>query len=72
MFEIVYWVLSPDHDTYMNIYQAINFAILRAFEREGIELAFPTQTLNLPDLKAAMGVSSAPVLQRLRTSAGAS
>ena len=72
MFEIVYWVLSPDHDTYMDIHQAINFDILRAFEREGIEFAFPTHTLYLPDLKAAMGVSSAPVLQRLRTSAGAS
>jgi small-conductance mechanosensitive channel len=44
MFEILYWVLSPDHDTYMDIHH-INFAILRAFEREGIEFTFPIQTL---------------------------
>lgn len=71
MFKIAYWVLSPDHDTYMDIHQAINFGILRAFHREGIEFAFPTQTLYLPNLNEALSASAAPVFQRLRASAGA-
>lgn len=41
VFEIVYWVLSPDQNTYMDIQQAINLEILRTFEREGIDFAVP-------------------------------
>jgi small-conductance mechanosensitive channel len=44
-FEIVYWVLSPDYNKYMDIQQAINLDIFRTFEAEGIEFAYPTQTL---------------------------
>lgn len=43
--EVVYYVLSADYNTYMDIQQAINLAILRAFAREKIEFAFPTRTL---------------------------
>jgi len=38
-FEVVYWVLSPDYNTYMDVQQAINFAIFRAFGENGIEFA---------------------------------
>ena len=44
-FEIVYYVVGPDYNKYMDIQQAINFAIKEEFERKGIEFAFPTQTL---------------------------
>jgi small-conductance mechanosensitive channel len=44
-FEIVYYVLVPDYNTYMDIQQAINLAIYERFEKEGIEFAYPTQTL---------------------------
>lgn len=44
-FEIVYYVKSPDYKVYMDIQQAINLAIYRRFEEEGIEFAYPTQTL---------------------------
>jgi small-conductance mechanosensitive channel len=44
-FEIVYYVLSADYNRYMDIQQAINLAIFKAFEDTGIEFAFPTQTL---------------------------
>jgi len=44
-FEIVYYVLTPDYNTYMDIQQAINLAICRRFEKEGIEFAYPTHTL---------------------------
>ncbi|MGH6736536.1 MAG: mechanosensitive ion channel family protein [Methyloceanibacter sp.] len=54
-FETVYWVLSPDQSTYMDIQQAINFAIFRAFEQESIDFAFPSQTIYMPELKEALG-----------------
>ena len=44
-FEAVYYVLVPDYNVYMDRQQAINLAIMRAFEEEGIEFAYPTQTL---------------------------
>lgn len=44
-FEIVYYVLAPEYNIYMDIQQAINLAIHRRFEDEGIEFAYPTQTL---------------------------
>lgn len=40
-FEVVYWVLSPDQNTFMDIQQAINLDVLRMFEREGIDFAVP-------------------------------
>jgi small-conductance mechanosensitive channel len=44
-FEVVYYVLDADYNRYMDIQQDINLAIYEAFEREGIEFAYPTQTL---------------------------
>ena len=50
-FEVVYHVLSSDFAVYMDIQQAINLAIFRRFEREGIAFAYPTQTLHAPGLR---------------------
>lgn len=44
-FENVYYVKSPDYNTYMNVQQAINLAVFRRFQDEGIEFAYPTQTI---------------------------
>ncbi len=44
-YETVYYVLDPDYNVYMDRQQAINLAIMRAFEEQGIEFAYPTQTL---------------------------
>ena len=55
-FETVYWVLDPDYTLYMDIQQRINLAIMEAFQSQGIEFAFPTQTLFLE------GGESPPVL----------
>jgi small-conductance mechanosensitive channel len=44
-FETVYWVLQPDYNTYMDIHQSINLEIYKRFAEEGIEFAYPTQTL---------------------------
>ncbi len=45
-FEVVYWIDSPDYALYMDIQQTINLEIFRRFEGEGIEFAYPTQTLH--------------------------
>ncbi len=45
IFESVYYVLGPDYNEYMDIQQAINLHIHEGFEQEGIEFAYPTQTL---------------------------
>lgn len=47
IFEVVYYVISPDYNTYMDLQQAINLKLMREFEREKIEFAYPTQTLYL-------------------------
>ena len=44
-FEIVYYVESSDYRLYMDIQQAVNLEIFRRFAEEGIEFAYPTQTL---------------------------
>jgi len=46
-FEIVYYILDPDYNRYMDIQQAVNLEIYRRFDQEGIEFAYPTQTLYL-------------------------
>jgi len=47
LFEIVYYMLVPDYAVYMDTQQAVNLAIRQLFEREGIEFAFPTQTIHV-------------------------
>ena len=44
-FEVVYYVLSPDYTTYMNVQEAINLAIFEAFAERGIGFAYPTRTV---------------------------
>lgn len=46
-YEIVYYVLQSDYNVYMDIQQSINFHIMEQFKEEGIEFAYPTQTLYL-------------------------
>jgi len=45
VFEVVYFVLVPDYNEYMDTQQMINLAILRAFAQRNISFAYPTQTL---------------------------
>lgn len=44
-FEFVYYVTSPEYNTYMDNQQAVYLDIFASFKKEGIEFAFPTQTL---------------------------
>jgi len=47
VFEVVYYVLGADYNLYMNIQQTINLRIKEICEEQGIEFAYPTQTLFL-------------------------
>jgi small-conductance mechanosensitive channel len=47
LFEVVYYVSTPDYNLYMDRQQEINMALIRAFEAEGVRFAFPTQTLHV-------------------------
>jgi small-conductance mechanosensitive channel len=51
-FECVYYVLDADYTFFMNIQHRVNLAIMKAFEAEKIEFAYPTQTLYLQPLTA--------------------
>ena len=44
-FETVYIVLVPDYNSYMDIQHRINLEVFRRFQEEGIEFAYPTQTV---------------------------
>jgi small-conductance mechanosensitive channel len=44
-FEVVYFVANPDFGSYMDIQEAINLGIFQCFAEEGIEFAYPTQTI---------------------------
>ena len=55
-FEVVYRVKHPDYDVYMDRQQALNLALMRAFQQRGIRFATPaTPTVNVmgPADKAA-------------------
>ncbi len=44
-FEVVYYMLDPDYNRYMDTQESINLNILKRFEEEGIEFAYPTRTI---------------------------
>jgi small-conductance mechanosensitive channel len=44
-FEVVYYIKTGDYTKYMDIQQQINFGILEEFEKEKIEMAYPTQKI---------------------------
>lgn len=47
VFEVVHWVTSPDYNLYMDAQQAVNLALVSKFAGEGVEFAYPTQTVFL-------------------------
>ena len=44
-FTVVYWITTPAYVDFMDTTQSINLKVVRRFEQEGIEMAFPTQTI---------------------------
>jgi small-conductance mechanosensitive channel len=46
-FEVVYYIKNSEYNVYMDTQQDINLKIKEQFEKEGIEFAYPTQTIFL-------------------------
>ena len=46
-FEVVYYILSPDYNNYMDVQQQINLDVHHRLGQLGVEFAYPTQTLHL-------------------------
>ena len=61
-YELVYYILDRDYALFMDIQERIFLDIHALFEREGIEFAFPTQTIH---------IGSAPEGQRAQASLAA-
>lgn len=46
-FEVVYYVLEPDFNLYMDVQHAVNLRLVSVFADHSIAFAFPTQTLHV-------------------------
>jgi MscS family membrane protein len=60
---VLYWYHPPDYWTYMEFTERFNKDVFRRFNEEGIEFAFPTQTLYLagdPARPLTIGVEQRP------------
>lgn len=57
VFEVVYYVLEPDYNKYMDIQHGINIDLYTEFERRGISFAYPTRTLYLKQEETLVGDS---------------
>lgn len=44
-FESVFWMTTPDYNVYMDAQQRINLALMREFDKRGIDFALPTRAL---------------------------
>lgn len=58
VFETIYYVLDPDYKIYMDIHQQINMDIFQRFSAEGIEFAYPTQTIYMGKTTNGSGVKT--------------
>ncbi len=45
VYEVVFWIPSPDYNVYMDIQQVVNLDLAERFVREGVEFARPARTL---------------------------
>ncbi|MFN2442741.1 MAG: mechanosensitive ion channel family protein [Thermoanaerobaculia bacterium] len=55
-FEVVYWMLVPDYNVYMDVQQQVNFELFTRLQAIGLSFAFPTRTLHIdtwPDAAVA-------------------
>src|SRR3546814_8325390 len=59
----IYWMLDPDYNKYMDTQQAINIAMVQAFEKDDISFAYPARMLHLAEplnLRLPSGETGAP------------
>lgn len=58
VFETIYYVLDPDFSIYLDVHEKINMDIFRRFSAEGIEFAYPTQTIYMGRTTNGSGVQT--------------
>lgn len=58
-FEVVYYVLTPDYNAYMDLQQSLNLAIYERFAAEEVEFAFPSHTVFLRRQAPSAGAKAA-------------
>jgi len=58
-FEVVYYINSPDYNAHMDVQQSVHLSIARSFRDNGINFAYPTQTLYLAAASGEAVTSSA-------------
>jgi small-conductance mechanosensitive channel len=64
-YEVVYFVLDPSYNLYMDAQQRLNLGLMRAFAARSIDFAFPTRTLYVSPMEADQPASKdAPVPPR--------
>ena len=59
-FEFVYYVLDRDYNVFRDIHQNILLGIYGVFEEEGVEFAYPTQTVFLEKGESKGNAEPAP------------
>ena len=52
--DVAHWCEYLDYSEYLNCIEEINFEIKQRFEKEGIEMAYPTQTVQLVNKEASL------------------
>lgn len=57
-YEIVYYVSSSSYLDYAKLHEQINLMIFKRFNEEGIEFAYPTQTVYLNKLQSSENIQS--------------
>lgn len=45
VFEVVYYMTTPDYNLFMDTQQEINIGIMESLQKEGIKMPYPTQTV---------------------------
>jgi small-conductance mechanosensitive channel len=50
-FDVIYFIASADFAVYVEIQQQINVELMRRFDAEGIEFAFPTQVVEVKEMR---------------------
>jgi MscS family membrane protein len=53
--QVIYWVKPPDYWLFQEVNQRINLAVIRRFEAEGIEMAYPTRTVYVKKIFSLTG-----------------
>jgi len=62
LFEVVYYVLDPDYNKYMDIQQTINLEMLRRFRARDIAFAHPVRMLHIASNADAMPAPARPAV----------